>query len=191
MNKHSTRKRDIESELLEGTFNYLIENGLENFSIRELCKYTGFSVGSVYYWVENKEELIISAAQYGLSKVSESIFDFVLESIDDLEGFFAECLERIEKSAVPLRLIFQIFTSPVYGPALTEHGNALNVVYSRYSHKISNIVNCTEKEMEALVHIFISVITDYVICNNLEATKISMNYLYELFKNAANAHNNA
>ena len=186
MKNQNIQKRDVETELLSGTFDYLVENGLENFSMRELCKYTGFSVGSIYYWFDNKDELIISAAQYGLSKVSESIFDFVLDSIDDLEVFFSVCLDRVKKSAVPLRVIFQIFTSPTYGFAFGEHANALNVVYSRYSQKMSDIVKCDAKEMEALVHIFISVITDYVICNNLEATKISMNYLYELFKNASN-----
>lgn len=186
MKKQNIQKRDVEAELLSGTFDYLVENGLENFSMRELCKHTGISVGSIYYWFDNKDELIISAAQYGLSKVSESIFDFVLESIDDLEIFFSVCLDRIKKSATPLKVIFQIFTSPLYGPAFGEHASGLNVVYSRYSQKISEIVKCNEKEMEALVHIFISVITDFVICNNLEATKISLNYLYELFKKASN-----
>ena len=42
------------SELSEKVFPYLVKLGLENISIRELCKGTGIAQGSLYYWFNDK-----------------------------------------------------------------------------------------------------------------------------------------
>ena len=179
------RDRDVETELLDSTFNFLVENGLENFSMRELCKATGVSIGSIYYWFDNKDELIISAVQYGLSKVADEIFDYVFETLEDLEEFFATCLAEVEKSIMPLKVIYQAFMSPKYGKVLSSNAYSLNAVYSNYAKRMSDILGCDIDRMEALVHIFISVITDYVVCGNYEVTKMSIDYLYSVFKELA------
>ena len=63
-----------EEGILDSTFNYLVKHGLENITIRELCKGTGIAQGSIYYWFSGKQDLICEAAEYGLRKVVDKIF---------------------------------------------------------------------------------------------------------------------
>ncbi|MBO5007948.1 MAG: TetR/AcrR family transcriptional regulator [Clostridia bacterium] len=181
-------QKDIESELLSRTFDYLVNNGLENISMRDLCKFTGISIGSIYYWFDNKDELIIYAAEYGLSKVADNIFNFVFDTIDDLEHFFNTCLGEITKYRMHLRLIYQIATSPHYGENLRKNAETLNSVYYEYAKRLSHMIGCSVEDMEPLVYMFISVVLDYVIWEDLEKTQIQINKIYQIFKSLAAAH---
>ena len=49
--------------ILEKTFNYLVKNGLENITIRELCKGTGIAQGSLYYWFDDKTNIICESTE--------------------------------------------------------------------------------------------------------------------------------
>jgi len=75
--------RNIQEEFLGTAFRYLVDSGLENTSIRDLCKAMGISSGSLYYWFDGKDDVYINAVKYGLSKVTASIFDFVFSHIGD------------------------------------------------------------------------------------------------------------
>ena len=48
------KRKDIKEKLVSTAFEYLVENGLENSSIRDLCKAIGISTGSMYYWFDGK-----------------------------------------------------------------------------------------------------------------------------------------
>ena len=177
-------KRDIESEFLSRTLDYLVNNGLENISMRELCKTTGMSIGSLYYWFDNKDELIIYAAKYGLSKVSDSIFEFVSNNVHDIEHLLNSCLEEISKHRKYLRTIYQIATSPHYGSVLREHGKTLNSIYYDYGKRLSNTTERSTEDTISLVYIIMSVSLDYVIWDDMEKSKIMLNKLYKVFENS-------
>jgi AcrR family transcriptional regulator len=185
MRSQAQRERDVETEVLASTFNYIVDCGLENFSMRELCKATGMSIGSIYYWFDNKDELIICAAQYGLSKVVDEIFNYVFETIEELDAFFASCLSEVEKYLPQLRAIFRLFMSNSYGKNLRANGSVLTEVYSQYAQRMAQMLGSGVQEMEILIHIFISVITDYVVTGNREVTEISIAFLYTRFKSIA------
>ncbi len=182
MKKQNIQKRDVEAELLSGTFDYLVESGLENFSMRELCKHTGISVGSIYYWFDNKDELVISAAQYGYSLVFANIFDYVFETIKDFEDFFEHSLNEIERFFVPMRAIYQIATSPYYGKKIRDNNDQFNLLYDQYVMKLAEFLNLGFDVLKPLVHIYMAAVTEYVICENKEAAKIQMQFIYKEFK---------
>ena len=62
-----------ESELLGKVFPFLVERGLENITIRELCKGTGLVQGSLYYWFGDKTTIVCEATEYGLKKVTDEM----------------------------------------------------------------------------------------------------------------------
>ena len=88
--------RDNRIDILQSSFEYLSKSGLENISMRELCNGIGVSIGSVYYWFENKEQLIAETAEYGLLKVSDDIFSHVLKALDDIHSSFEICMDKID-----------------------------------------------------------------------------------------------
>ena len=102
-----------EDRILDSTFNYLVKHGLENTSVRELCKYTGIAKGSIYYWFGNKQDLICEAAEYGLRKVDEKVFSYLFSNKKNFRKIFDECLSEINKYKSELRFIYPMAASPV------------------------------------------------------------------------------
>ena len=70
------RIKDIEKEFFEPSFQYLVENGFKNTSVRDLCKAMDLSPGSVYYWFEDKDDIYINVVRYGTGKVADKLFEF-------------------------------------------------------------------------------------------------------------------
>lgn len=171
--------RDIEDELLGSAFDYLVKNGLEKVSLRELCKGTGISIGSVYYWFDGKDELIIDAAEYGLMKTADAIFAYAFEHMDDLEYFFSTCLDIISQHRMEFRLIYQLTTSPQYGERMRKKAYDLDIAYDKYIQMLAERIHCSSEELTPLIHLFIAVLLDYVVWEDYKKTKLQLDYLYK------------
>ncbi len=120
--KAATYQSTDEKEVLDKVFSFLVKQGLENASIREICKGTGIVQGSLYYWFDDKTKIICEATEYGLKKVTDKIFEYVFSSIDDLPSFFESCLDHIDKYKNELRFIYQMVSSPKYGDKIRKDG---------------------------------------------------------------------
>ncbi len=168
---------NIEDEILGKSFDYLTKNGLENVSLRELCKATEISMGSIYYWFSGKDELIIDTVRYGLDKVADSLFAFAFENIYNLDRFFNESIHEISRHKLSLRFIYQVTTSPVYGPRMRQKAEDLKVTYDRYTKKLSAIFECSPERIAPIVFMYISIIMDYIVWEDYESSSLQMNFL--------------
>ncbi|MEE1225211.1 MAG: TetR/AcrR family transcriptional regulator [Clostridia bacterium] len=184
--KKQQNVRDIKGEFLESSFNYLVKNGLENTSVRDLCRGTGISTGSVYYWFENKDDLFISTAEYGLMKVVNSIFEYVFETIHDHEYFFKKSLDELGKYARQLRLIYQMATSPVYGDRLRKKSAGLDDFYAQSIERIAKEIKVSVDDLTPIIFMYISVILDYMVWDDKKVTQMQIDYLYEILKSKMN-----
>ena len=61
---------------MEACFQYLVDKGLENATVKNLCKEIGVLSGSIYYWFEGRDEMILNATFYELKNVTEDLFNF-------------------------------------------------------------------------------------------------------------------
>lgn len=161
--KAATYKTTDKNDILEKIFLFLVDRGLENISIRELCRGTGIAQGSLYYWFSDKESIVCEATEYGLKKVTDEIFKYVFESIGDLPRFFDECLGRISKYRVHLRFIYQMASSPVYGRKIRADGKYFKSMYDSYAVRLAEIMGCDVEKLKPLVYLFISAVCDYAI----------------------------
>ena len=159
-------------------FPYLVERGLENITIREVCRGTGIVQGTLYYWFKDKTGIVCEAAQYGLKTVTDEIFEYVFASLNDLKGFFANCLDEISKYKKELRFIYQLAASPVYGEKIRKTGKDFNFIYDKYTHRLSLLLDCDEQTLKPLVHLFISAVLDYVIWDEKEKSQLELNFIY-------------
>ena len=159
-------------------FPYLVERGLENITIREVCRGTGIVQGTLYYWFKDKTGIVCEAAQYGLKTVTDEIFEYVFASLNDLKGFFANCLDEISKYKKELRFIYQLAASPVYGEKIRKTGKDFNFIYDKYTHRLSLLLDCDEQTLKPLVYLFISAVLDYVIWDEKEKSQLELNFIY-------------
>lgn len=166
------------SELSARIFPYLVERGLENITIREVCRGTGIVQGTLYYWFKDKTGIVCEAAQYGLKTVADEIFEYVFASLNDLKGFFANCLDEISKYKKELRFIYQLAASPVYGEKIRKTGKDFNFIYDKYTHRLSLLLDCDEQTLKPLVYLFISAVLDYVIWDEKEKSQLELNFIY-------------
>ncbi len=178
-------QKDKRREFLEAAFEYLVDNGLENTSIRDLCAGTGISSGSVYYWFDSKEKLFVEATEYGTERVLEKIFELASDNLADLKSFFDNCLKLMDEYKKHLRFIFQFATSNVYGERFRQNGDSLAVVYERYSKQLAMYFKCSEDEVRPLIYLFSATISNYVIWDDVEKTKVRFEYLFKLINTHA------
>ena len=167
-----------EDGILDSTFNYLVKHGLENTTVRELCKYTGIAKGSIYYWFSNKQDLICEAAEYGLKKVVEKIFSYAFSNMENLREFFDDCFSEISKYKNELRFIYQMVASPVYGEKIRSKGQDLNFVYDKYVEMLAVRLQCSEEKLKPIVYLFVSAILDYVMWEDKENAQMQLEFIY-------------
>ncbi len=174
--------KDIEKEFLEPSFKYLVNNGLENTSVRDLCKAMNISYGSIYYWFEGKDDIYISVVKYGITKVVGRIFDFVFEKMKTPDVFFNEFLDEIDQYKQELRLVFQFAASPEYGNAIRVKAEDFKEGYGENIVQLAKIIDSTPEKVAPIIYTLISVVVDYVIWEDREASEMQMKFLHNVLE---------
>lgn len=178
--KEATYQKMDKNEVLDKIFSFLVRSGLENISIRDLCRGTGIVQGSLYYWFSDKTSIICEATEYGLKKVTDEIFAYVFDNIDDLPTFFSECIGRISKYRNALRFIYQMAASPVYGTKIRSDGKYFKNMYDSYAVRLAEIMGCELEKLRPLVYLFISAICDYAIWADEQNTQTELDFIYSI-----------
>ena len=167
-------------QFIKEIFNHVTKNGLENTSIRDICRDTGTSTGSLYYRFKSKEGMIISIGTYGLNKVADELFSYALSTISELKVFFDSFLGVVKTKQPELRTVYQIATSPVYGESMRKMAETLNIRYDKYIEKLSDALEISTKELTPVVFMIISTMLDYVVWDDYKIAQLQMNMLYDL-----------
>lgn len=167
-------------ETLDKVFTFLVQQGLEKASIREICKGTGIVQGSLYYWFSDKNSIISEATEYGLHKVTDEIFKFVFASIDDMPKFFETCLDNIGQYTKELRFIYQMIASPQYGERIRKDGKYFKAMYDEYAVKLAEHLNYDIEKVKPIVYLLVSAILDYAIWNDKENAQTELDFIYSI-----------
>ncbi|MBQ4629683.1 MAG: TetR/AcrR family transcriptional regulator [Clostridia bacterium] len=176
--------KDVEKAFLEPSFEYLVENGLENTSIRDLCKAMGVSSGSVYYWFESKDDVYISTVKYGLSKIVNELFTMAFQRMSKLEYFFETFLDEVDKYKKEFRLVFQVTSSPIYGERMRNKAEEFKFMYEKYISMLSEMLGCDIEVMTSFVYMIMALLVDYVMWEDLPTSKMQLESLYKLMKSS-------
>ena len=172
--------KDLEKDFLEPSFRYLVENGLENTSVRDLCKAMDISYGSLYYWFEGKDDIYISVVKYGIGKVAGKLFDYAFDTMQNPDIFFDTFLDEVSKYKAELRLVFQFATSPKYGKETRDKAEKFVAVYEKHIEKLSGIIGSTPEKVAPVIYMLISILVDFVVWEDRAASDMQMKFLYKI-----------
>ncbi len=167
------RKREI----IEETWQYLLKKGLEHSTVGELCRDTKIAQSSLYHYFENKDDIWISAGKYGLSKVVDALFEFTFNHTKDIDLFFEELLDEVEKYKYELRVGIQLTTSPVFGVRMRDKANDFRLLYERYAGKLMGVFECSHLQAETFIYSIIAYVIDYAIWDDREKTQMLLDNL--------------
>lgn len=173
---------DIKKTFLEPAFEYLVKNGLENSSMRELCKAMGVSSGSVYYWFDGKDDIYISTVQYGIGRVVEKMFKIFIDHANSPNLFFDVFLDEVDKYKNEFRLAIQVTASPIYGKSIREKAVNFKPIYDKYITMLSDEINVEKEFMAPIIYMLISIITDYTVWEDREASEMQVESLHHMYK---------
>ncbi len=174
--------KDINTDFFEPCFNCLVEHGFENTSIRDLCKELDLSPGSVYYYFEDKSDVFINVVRYGTGKVADKLFEFAFNTMETPAVFFENFIDEVDKYKKEFRLIFQFAASPTYGDHIRDKSEGFKFVYERYILRLSEILGAPYTEIMPIIYTIISVLSDYVLWEDYDVSKLQMDYLYQIIK---------
>ncbi len=174
--------RNTKQEVLEGTFDYLIKNGLENASFGNICKHTGLSTGAITYHYAYKDDLICAAAEYGLKCISDRVFKNFYNDASDIDHFFDTCLNYIDEVKKELRFIYQVASSPVYGERMHNSNSRFRHAYDDYAKKLAEMSGGSFDDIKPIIYSFASTIVDYAIWQDREETQIQLRYFCKMLK---------
>ncbi len=175
-------EKTSKQKILEGTFDFLIKNGLENASIRDICDHIGYSRGGVTRHYEHKQDIICAAAEYGLKRISDKVFTNFYKDASDVDKFFNTCLNYIDEVKDELRFIYQIASSPVYGDMMHNSTFRFRHSYDEYARKLAEISGGNYDDIQPIIYAFAATIVDYAIWQDREETQIQLNYLCKMLK---------
>ena len=173
----SNSMSDRKKEIIKTTWHYLLKHGLGHSSVGELCRETGVAQSSLYHYSENKDDIWISAGKYGMAKVVDALFDFTLNHTHDIQSFFAELLDEVEKYKCELRLGIQLTTSPVFGERMRNKADEFHFLYEQYAKKLMEIFNCTYLQADTFIYSIIAYVIDYAIWDDREKTQMLLDNL--------------
>lgn len=74
--------KEKRERILKVATNEFATNGFENTSIEQIAKKAGISVGSVYKYFDSKEDMFITVAHLGLSKLEELLTELYAKDED-------------------------------------------------------------------------------------------------------------
>ncbi len=162
----------------------MIKNGLENASIRDICSSVGCAKGHIYYYYENKDDLLCAAAEYGLKKMSDDIFAYFFDNVYNIDAFFADCIKSIDYAKKELRFIYQMASSPVYGETMRHSKHRLIYAYDEHAKRLAKMTGGDIKEIKPIIYLFASSIIDYAIWQNHDKTRLQLDFICDLLKKA-------
>ena len=171
--------KDVEKTFLEPSFRYFVENGLENTSIRDLCKAMDISYGSLYYWFEGKDDFYISVMEYGIEKVATKLFDVAFETLSTPEVFFNKFLDEADKYLLELRAIYQVTASPEYGKIMRRRSMPFKQTYAKYIEALSKILKIDIDTVTPVIYLLISVLSDYIVWEDRESSQLQLKFLHD------------
>lgn len=171
---HAHKKR----ELLERCFALLTERGLENTGMRDFCQACGLATNnSLYYYFENKEQLVVEAIALGIEKIERGFLQ-VADSEDFLT--FLEDLPRLmrlyERDAA---LVYQVLSSPQYCQHFAPYRREFDTKYEQYLLRISRQYGCSCEALRPLYYLLMTVVSRCMMFGENECGRVQLAYLRE------------
>ena len=100
---------------LETCFDTFCENGLENTSLKMLADACGVTNGSLLYYFESKDNLVIEATAHCMAKVENDFMAQAPTSFADIERFLREMPYLTAKlHGAKYRFMYQVYLSLIH-----------------------------------------------------------------------------
>ena len=119
--RNPVERDEIQKDIvLKKCFDCLVETGIEGATIRDFSRVTGMTTSSLYYWFNDKDEIVLDATEFGIRMIVDTLFEYAIKHINNIKKMCDEFPEIAKKYSSALKVVFQIAASPTYGTQITK-----------------------------------------------------------------------
>ena len=152
------------AEIMEKCFACYAEHGLGAVGIKGLAEACGVSSGTLYFYFDNLDDLILRSTEHCMRKVEDDFMEKAPKDVRDLQRFIEEIPRwTAEKHGSKYRLMYQVYTHPKY----REHGRAffdgVNRRYTEYAKQLEPKLGIPYTKITALIFVFIRACVHYAL----------------------------
>ncbi len=154
-------KENIRKKIIEATKNEVLIKGVENASLREIAKNADMTVGNLYRYFKNKEELIQYIIEPTLYKINQIVVKFSNHQLEVLKNDHTYLIP-IEKLALSIPLI-----SKQLSDIVSEHYQEMLIIMS-YTDLKERLISWFDSVLPKDSNQFIHKMHVYAFCSGLE-----------------------
>ena len=141
---------------LETCFDTFCENGLENTSLKMLADACGVTNGSLLYYFESKDNLVIEATAHCMAKVENDFMAQAPTSFADIERFLREMpYLTAQLHGAKYRFMYQVYASPKYREQGREFFSGVKIRYQKYAEQLSCKLGMPADYIKGMIYIFV------------------------------------
>ena len=160
---------------LETCFDTFCENGLENTSLKMLADACGVTNGSLLYYFESKDNLVIEATAHCMAKVEDDFMAQAPTSFADIERFLREMPYLTAKlHGAKYRFMYQVYASPKYREFGREFFKGVNVRYRKYAELLSGKLGMPADLIQGMTYLFVRACVHYALFEDEDYLKLQL-----------------
>lgn len=149
-------------EFLKICFDTFCQYGLENTSMLQLSQACGVTNGTLIYYFENKDNIVIESTAYCMAKVEDDFMAQAPKNFEDIERFLQEMPYLTAKMhGAKYRFMYQVYSSPKY----MKHGQTffkgVNIRYRQYAELLSAKLNMPSDYIQGMIYVFVRACVHY------------------------------
>ncbi|RTR31689.1 TetR/AcrR family transcriptional regulator [Shewanella atlantica] len=134
-------------QVLKAARELIIEKGLFEFSMRDLAKATGLSVGSLYREVRNKDDLLLLGAAENIRRHGMGLNQVKTLGLNSAEqimfqiGFAPYCIDFVDMDSDNMGTNFLLSNCDLVGRATPETVEELQGYFKQYRQQVVDLVD--------------------------------------------------
>ncbi len=164
------------TEFLETCFDTFCENGLENTSLKMLADACGVTNGSLLYYFESKDNLVIEATAHCMAKVEDDFMAQAPTSFADIEQFLREMPYLTAKlHGAKYRFMYQVYASPKYREYGKEFFKGVNIRYHNYAELLSGKLGMSTDFIQGMTYLFVRACVHYALFEDEDYLQLQLN----------------
>lgn len=151
-------------EIMEKCYECYAENGFGSVGIKGLAKACGISSGSLYFYFENLDDLVIQATEHCMSSVENDFMERAPKSASEVMPFLDETpYWTAQKHGKKYRLMYQIYTHPKYHEYGKKFFAGVDRRYTEYARLLEGKLGIPAEDLTGLIFVFVRACVHYAL----------------------------
>ena len=170
-------------EYLSKCFDVLCAHGLENTSLIMMAEACEVTNGALLYYFDTKDNIIIEATEYCMSKVEDDFMQRAPKDFNDIERFLKEMPYITAKvHGDKYRLMYQVYSSPKYKEYGKRFFEDVNIRYNHYAKLLSAKLKMPTDYIQGMIYIFVRACVHFALFEDEEYLLLQLNAIRESLK---------